>query len=428
MSSLIEEQALRLKRAHIALMRQPSTALYSGIILMGKNEIESGSFTARTNGRDKFYCAEFLATMSDPKLRGLVLHENLHVALNQIVRGRNMISENQKLFNIAADFVVNGIIASIKVKLLGRDEPFVELPDGALYDPMFENWSVREVYDYLKKECQKPNDDGGDSKSKPQDGQGDGQGDSGNDGEIEVNGKKYDLSDRDEHDVADAKEMDAEEAKKHSDQVDRALRQGGMFAGRLGANIPRAISDSLQSKVDWREVLRDFVSNHTSGKDEMTWRKYNRRLLASDIYMPSCINETVGEIIYCIDTSGSIDQEQLNEAAAELVSICEVCEPEVVRVIWWDTDVRGVQKFGPGEYGNILRLLKPAGGGGTRVGCVSEYIEKEKLKPECMIIITDGYVESSPNWTTTAPALWLVTRSRSFTPPANGKKVLMDRD
>lgn len=424
MTNLVEDQALRLKRAHIALMRQPSTALYSGIILMGKNEVESGSFTARTDGLNKFYCAEFIATMSDPKLRGLVLHENLHVALNQIVRGKNMISENQKLFNIAADFVVNGIIASIRVKLLGKDEPFVELPDGALYDPMFNEWSVREVYDYLKKESDSSS--GGSGNPQPQ---GDGsEPDGGNDGQIEVNGKTYDLSQRDEHDVTDAKEMDGETAKKHAEAVERALRQGGMFAGRLGANMPRAISDSLQAKVDWREVLRDFVSNHTSGKDEMTWRKYNRRLLASDMYLPSSISETVNEIIYCIDTSGSIDQEQLNEAAAELVSICEVCEPEVLRVIWWDTEVRGVQKFGPGEYANILRMLKPAGGGGTRVGCVSEYIEKEKLKPECMIIITDGYVESSPNWTTTVPALWLVTRLRSFVPPANGKKVLMERD
>ena len=64
--SIVDAQALRLKRAHIALMRQPSTALYSGVMLMGKNEVKDGEFTAYTNGIDKIYSARFLARLSDP--------------------------------------------------------------------------------------------------------------------------------------------------------------------------------------------------------------------------------------------------------------------------------------------------------------------------------------------------------------------------
>jgi predicted metal-dependent peptidase len=72
-------------------------------------------------------------------------------------------------------------------------------------------------------------------------------------------------------------------------------------------------------------------------------------------------------------------------------------------------------------------MLKPLGGGGTRVGCVSDYLVKESIKADCMIVMTDGYVESKPVWNTAIPSLWLVTLNRSFTPPS-GRKVFMEKD
>ena len=145
------KQEVRLKKAHIALMKHHETALYSGVMLMGKSEVSDNLFTAYTDGVNKRYSRPFLETIiSEPKLRGLVLHENLHVALKQIAIGKNMFKENMKLANMAADFVVNDVIANIKGKL-PTGEALVELPDGALYHPKFHNWSMREVFDFLKK-------------------------------------------------------------------------------------------------------------------------------------------------------------------------------------------------------------------------------------------------------------------------------------
>jgi len=79
-------QETRLKKAHIALMKHPETALYSGIILMGNSVVEDGIPTAYTNGRDKKYGREFISKLTDAQLRGLILHENLHVALKHIGR------------------------------------------------------------------------------------------------------------------------------------------------------------------------------------------------------------------------------------------------------------------------------------------------------------------------------------------------------
>ena len=432
----MSKQETRIKRAHIALMKHPETALYSGVMLMGTTEVVDAQFTAYTDGVNKKYSRAFLETItSESKCRGLVLHENLHVALKQVAFGVSMFKENQKMANLAADFVVNDIIENIKGTVSGSQERIVELPDGAVYDAMFHNWSMREVYNYLKQHA-KPNPNKGKGKPNPQGGQGNepqggGTGDSGDGNDwdtVEVNGKTYDISQQDEHDFEKLLEgLTHEQVKDINDSIDRALREGGMLAGRMGAKLPRSITDLLEPKIDWREALRDFVTSTVKGKDEFTWRRMNKRHMANDIYLPSVENETIGEVIVAIDTSGSIGGRELTEFATELASICEVCEPEKVRVLWWDTAVHGEQVF-EGDYANIAGLLKPLGGGGTHVGCVSDYIKKENLQAECVLVFTDGYVESDIKWEISSPTLWMITQNKGLDIPLGGKKVIFDND
>jgi predicted metal-dependent peptidase len=432
------KQETRVKRGHVALMKHPETALYAGVMLMGETSVEDRQFTAYTDGVNKRYSRPFLETIvSEAKLRGLILHENLHVALKQIPFGKSMFKENAKMANLAADFVVNDIIENIRGTVAGSNpaERIVELPDGAVYDPMFHNWSMREVYNYLKQHA-KPNPKKQKQPSQPgkpcPNGQDSGPPQGGEQSEeqewdtVEVNGKVYDISNADEHDFEKLLDgMTHEQIKEVNDSIDKALREGGMLAGRMGAKMPRAITDLLEPKIDWREALRDFVSSTTKGKDEFTWRRMNKRHMANDIYMPSVENETIGEVIVAIDTSGSIGGKELTEFASELASICGVCEPEQVRVLWWDTIVHGEQVF-KDDYQNIAGLLKPLGGGGTHVSSVSEYINKQSLKAECVIVFTDGYVERDIKWDISSPTLWMITQNKGLAVP--GKKVVMDRD
>ncbi len=426
-----DKQTVRVKRAHITMMKNPATALYSGVMLMGKTEVTDGNFTAYTDGYNKKYCSKFIEKLTEPKVRGVVLHENLHVLLKHLLFGKDMFKKNQMIANMAADFVVNAIIKDITVNVGG--ELLVDLPDGGLYDPMFKGWSMREVFNYIYKENPEPDGGDGDGGGNGGDG-GDGDGNEGNSNpdpsrplnkKIKVNGKEYDVSDQfDEHDFASGKNQTQEEVKDTNEKIDRAIREGGILAGRMGANIPRSISDVLEPKIDWKAVLREFVNSSVKGKDEFTWRKMNKRHLANDMYLPSMEDETVGEIIYAVDTSGSISNEDLSRVAGELASLCELCQPERVRVLWWDTHVHGEQVF-EGDYNNIAKMLKPQGGGGTRVSSVSDYIVKNNITAECLIVHTDGYVENNIDWKLKLPTLWLVTMCRNFTPPS-GKKVMID--
>jgi predicted metal-dependent peptidase len=421
-------------------MKHPETALYSGVMLMGSTEVTDGAFTAYTDGVNKKYSTQFLESIdNESKVRGLVLHENLHVALKQVAFGRSMFEEHRKMANLAADFVVNDIIENIKGTVAGTSEAIVLLPDGGVYDPMFHNWSMREVFNYLKKNAKpKPKGDGNKGQKGQKGNEGDQSSDPSEGGEqssgdqewesVEVNGKEYVLSQQDEHDFEKMLEgLSHEEIKEINDSIDKALREGGLLAGRMGAKLPRSITDLLEPKVDWREALRDFVSSTTKGNDEFTWRRMNKRHMANDIYMPSVENESIGEIIVAIDTSGSINTEALTAFATELASICLLCSPERVRILWWDTEVHGEQIF-ESDYENIAGLLKPLGGGGTRVSSVSEYINKEGLKAECVIVFTDGYVERDIAWGISSPTLWMVTMNKNLEVPLGNKKVVVDND
>ena len=427
------KQEIRLKKAHIALMKHPETALYSGVMLMGKSEVSDSLFTAYTDGVNKRYSRPYLQTIDqEPKLRGLVLHENLHVGLKQIPRGRDMFKEDAKIANMAADFVVNDIIKNITGKIANGSEPIVMLPDGALYDPFFHNWSMREVYNYIRKENpqrQKPQSGGSSNGGQEEDSDSSPSSSGKQDNIIKANGREYDMgSNFDEHDWESYVEgLSDEERKELGDKIDRALREGGMLAGRMGGKMPRQISDLLEPKVDWRDALREFVSSTMKGNDEYTWRKMNKRHLANDYYLPSMENETIGEVVVAIDTSGSIGTKELTEFATELASIVDIVSPEAVRVIWWDYDVHGEQYFKPDQYSNIASLLKPVGGGGTRVSSVNHYINENKINAECVIVFTDGYVENNIEWTISSPTLWMITENKDLDVPT-GKKVMVNND
>jgi len=397
-------EEVRVKRGHIAMMKHPETALYSGVMMMGESSVEDSKITAYTDGYNKRYGRAFLAEMceEDAEVNALILHENLHIVLRHHIYGKDMFMENKQLANYAADYVVNGIIMAIK------DKKLVKLPDGGLYDPRFDNMNMRQVYNILKDEQEKGGGGGQpDPNGDPINGSGSG-------------GGEYQF---DEHDFDG--NMTDEEAKEMDNKIDRAIREGAILAGRLGVDLPRAITEMLEPHIDWRREFADYVSAACKGKDEYTWRKFNRRMLPNDLFLPTVEDETIGEIVVPIDTSGSIGQKELNEFASELVSIAELVQPEAIRIIWWDTKVHGEQLF-TDNYAQIGSMLKPKGGGGTRVSCVSEYINKKKIKAECVVVFTDGYLENDVVWNIDSPTLWLVTENKHWTPPT-GKMVFVNK-
>lgn len=390
MAKLSAEQ--RVQRAHVQLMKNPNYCLYSGIFMVGKTEIKDDVATACTNGRDTSYGREFIEKLPEPHVRGVILHENLHKAFRHTTTWYTLYKEHAQLANMACDYVINQMI--IDSDPHGRE---VGLPDFALLDPKYRGWDAGAVYRDLKAQAEQGSvhvKTVGDQVGKDIPVEKDGSGGEGMEG-------------LDEHDWEDAKEMDAKEKEQLAKDIDQALRQGAILAGKMSANVPREVTDALEAKVDWREALREFVNSFCMDKDESTWRRPSRRWIDQDVYMPSLIGESVGRIVVAIDMSGSIGAEEIGQFLGEVQKICESVKPEGIDLLYWDTRVCQHEKYAQDQLDNLLASTKPRGGGGTSPNCIPKYIKAHKLKPECAIILTDGYVDGWGKWD--CPTLWGIT-------------------
>jgi predicted metal-dependent peptidase len=374
-----------IQKDHVALMKDPKYCLYSGIIMIGRTEVKDDVPTACTDGRNTYYGRDYMAKQASNKRKGVILHENLHKAFRHTTVWKHLFKENATLANMACDYVIN-------LMIMDGDNNFVSLPDGALLDPKYKGFDAGTVYRMLKEEAK-----GGTIHVKRV---GDQEGK-----DVPVVEVSNGL---DEHDWESADGMTTEEKEALAKDIDQALRQGAILAGKMSANIPREISEVLQAKVDWREALREFITSFCADKDESTWRRPSRRWIGQDVYMPSMIGESVGRIVIGIDMSGSIGAEEIGQFLGEVQNICERVKPEGIDLLYWDTRVCQHEKYEQDQLDNLLSSTKPRGGGGTDPQCIVDYMGKKKIKAECAVILTDGYVSSwGEGWS--CPTLWGIT-------------------
>ena len=444
----------RLVKAHVTLSMHPETSALGNVIMMGKTEIVDYLPTAATDGVNCYYGAEFCAAQSDAQLRFVVLHEKGHIGFRHLLRHKDYWEEDRTTANMAADYVVNAFIMSLNDKNLCAP-PTVPM----LFDPKYVGWSFGEVYRDLRQQQEEqepdegdddeqeqeqdgddePQDGGGsgqeDERGEPQDGDGESEGDSEGDsrrpgepqpGEGDKLGKPGQPFDY--HDYDAVKEMDEGVREDISKKIAEAIEQGSVLAGKFGSSMPRVLADANTPKVDWTTILRDFVSTHTTGKDDdLSLRRLNKRWLDMDIIMPSSIAETVGEIVFGLDTSGSISDNEAATAIGEVGSLVRSVLPEKFRMLFWDDMVHGEQVFEQNQFDQIEKLLKPVGGGGTSASSVSKYLRESDAKPECVVIMTDGYTEDNIDWDDMPPTLWIVTHNKDFNPP-HGRVVFYHND
>ena len=390
MAKLSAEQ--RVQKTHVALMKDPKYCLYSGIFMIGTTSVDDAIPTACTDGRDTKYGRGFVEKLSEAKLKGLVLHENLHKAFRHTTIWKHLYKKHPQLANMACDYVIN-----IMIHDSDESGSYVQLPDGGLLDFKYRGMDAGTVFRDLEQQANKGSVhvktvDNQDGKDIPvQDGEG--------------------MGGFDEHDWEGQEGkggMTDEEREQLARDVDQALRQGAILAGKMSGNVPREITDALTAKVDWREALREFVTSFCADKDESTWRRPNRRWIDQDVYMPSVIGESVGRIVVAIDMSGSIGVNEIGQFLGEVKKICETVRPEGIDLLYWDTEVCQHEKYEQDQLDNLLSSTKPKGGGGTDPQCIVDYMRDHKIKAECAVILTDGYVGSwGDGWT--CPTLWGIT-------------------
>ena len=406
----------RLSKAIVAIMGSPKYTALAGVLMLGEKTIDEDVPTACTNGRDEKYGRAFVDELTDAELRGLVLHENYHKLYSHLTTWRHLYDIDPQLSNVACDYVIN-----LKIMDDNKGDGFATLPEGGLIDEKYRDMDTAQVFNILRKEQdEQPTGEDGDNDSQDNESEGDGEqvrsNTTGSQNTAVGQGTGFD-----EHDWEGAQSLSTEEKRELARDIDEAIRQGALAAGKMGGTGNRDLDALMQPQVDWREVLREFVQTTCAGSDYSTYARPNRRLMSQGIVMPSGISEQVGELVIAIDTSGSIGQLELTAFLSEVKGVCDTVKPDKVRLLYWGCSVVGDESYDMHELEQLTTSTKPKDGGGTDVRCVTQYMAEEGIKPQATIVLTDGYLFGGwGDWT--CPVLWAILDHETALPEV-GKAV-----
>lgn len=300
--------------------------------------------TACTNGKWVKFNPTFIEDLDDEQLKFLVAHEVFHPMFEHMYR---LQGRNHKKWNMAGDYVINQLLT---------DEKIGKFIDGGLLNKSLYNaggGTTDGIYKLIP-----------DSQA--------------NDGNGPIGGAGDDLQE------AEGSPAEQEQAMAETKVMVAQAAQAAKMAGKLSVNLQRLIGDVLQPKVDWRDVLRRFVSKAKT--DERSFARPNRRFVAQGMYLPSRTGERLAEMAVAIDCSGSIGDKELAEFAAELRAIHGDGAPEKLHVIYFHHEIAKYEVFLPDDQ--IGKLTSP-GSGGTAFSPIFKYMQDNEINPVACVVLTD---------------------------------------
>tara|TARA_Y100000033_G_scaffold30770_1_gene29302 strand:- start:95 stop:1372 length:1278 start_codon:yes stop_codon:yes gene_type:complete len=388
----------------------------SGILIIGDRTIDDVDpmMTACTDGRNEWYGRGYCDPLGDGQLRFVLIHENYHKMFKHLTTWAHLWEIDSGLANMAMDYHINYLIWHLYSDK-SKYGDLIDWIDGALYNPKYDDtWDTARIFWDLYEEKKKGNPIP--KPVNPKTGMPSDINDNNN-----GNGQGVPQGFRDKHDFEKAKDMSVEEAKENAKEIDEAIRQGDIVAGKVGTGGARHLKELLKPPIDFREQIREFVTTYCSGKDFGTYNKPNRRYLQYDMIMPSTVSETVESLVCANDMSGSIGEKELKVVVGATAKAAMDVTPEELHVIYWDTKVSGHERYERDELDKVEDTTEPKGGGGTDVRCVPPFLREHHVNPTASIIVTDGEMWNGfGDWD--HPVLWVIVNNPSCVPPV-GKHV-----
>ena len=357
----MQDVTKRISKAKTALILEHP--FIGSVALNMPMSIDNSVPTAATNGKRVLFNEEFCNGLSDEELKFLVAHECMHPMLEHNFRRGE---RDTYKWNQAADYVINKLLT---------DEGIGKMPEqGLLDDTIYKNGGGTSdgIFNLLP--------------DTPQDGQGNG-----------GQGQPLDSCEDGQGSPAEVSQQQAEWKVK----VAQAAQSAKMM-GKMSAGLERLVDEILKPKVDWRDVLQRFVVKCRS--DQRSWARPNRRFLSQGLYLPSVSGESLGEIAFAVDCSGSIGQDEINQFASEITTVWQDQRPTKVHVIYFDSEVSHYDEFGQDDE----PVVKPHGGGGTAFSPVFKYMTEHGIEPVACIFLTDLCCDDfgdAPDY----PVLWVST-------------------
>jgi predicted metal-dependent peptidase len=361
------------KARSILLLNQP---FFGCLALRLNTKIDNSCDTAWTDGETLAFNEEFIKSLSMPELEGLVAHEVMHLALLHHTRKGN--SRKAKKWNVACDFAANQNLSSSGFTL----------PVGALLNDAFAGLSAEAIYSQLP------------------------------------DGDKLDKS---MGDVREPTNKTPAEIKLEEQRWKISISQAVALSKAMGKDpadgFARAVEESLNSKVDWRYVLREFMEKSVC--NDYTWLRPNPRYLSQGIYLPGLYSRNVGDIAVVIDTSGSVSESQLGQIEKEITAMLEEFPSASILVVYCDSIVQGSVELSQADLPINLELL---GGGGTDFRPAFKFVDTLEKPLSCLVYLTDLACNRYPDKVLDYPVLWVNTCDYGFPDPPFGEVIKMELD
>jgi predicted metal-dependent peptidase len=198
--------------------------------------------------------------------------------------------------------------------------------------------------------------------------------------------------------------------------------------GELSAGLERLVAEAVKPVVDWRRVLREFVSDRA--KTEYSFARPKRRFLAQDLYLAGLNGEALGPLVIAVDCSGSVSDEDLAKFSAEINSIREETKPAKIKIIYFDSEILEPAKGAATEFGPEDEIeLTPVGGGGTAFSPIFRAIGECEDPAPCACIVLTDLVCSDYGPAPAYPVLWTISNGRGgpYAPPFGATVEILDK-
>lgn len=313
--------------------------------------------TAYTNGNCIAFSDEFAASLNDEELKFVVAHEVMHCVYMHVFRYKQLKSSgiDHQLNNVAADYRINW---DLKKDNIGT------MPSTGLYKEKYDqDWSTMDIYNDLLQQSE---------SDKARGGSGEPDGDT-----------------LDDHDMWDEVEGDA--SANEQEMAGRILDayQSAVNAGKVPSGMERLISDLVEHKVPWGELL--FARVASRKRANKSWRRLNRRMMGQGINIQGQGKAKTLNFAFALDTSGSVSDEDLRDALSEVYGAMQQLDAFTLHVMNFDTEIHSYSVYKEDDEFDF----KPTGCGGTDLSCISDFIKEREINIEHLFVMTDGY---TCNW------------------------------
>lgn len=386
--------------------------------------------TTFSDGKSFYYNHDYIDALDAEQTQFALSHEAMHCALSHYFRRGHRV---QHRWDLACDYAVNPLLIKDGMKPT-PDAMFLREYEGMTAEEIYpcledeDNGGERDLEDNReddnadgdreKNEDQSSGNDQQQEKQKEDREEGDGSDEDDNrqdpnqgDGDQQdSNSQNTEQGDSDETDesndgAAAPPPMSPQEMEALSVQWQQrmaAAAQQAIQAGKLEGDMARMVDYLLQPKLPWRMLLARYLT--ATARDDYSYARPSTRRGDPAVY-PSLRSHQVN-IVVAIDTSGSINEDEIQEFISEIDAIKSQVRARIT-LLTCDSDLNYGCPWYFEAWDEFTYDVEIRGGGGTNFRPVFEWVDEQDRAPDAVIYFTDAqgtFPVDEPHY----PVVWLV--------------------